>query len=93
LLLIAEQTAPCGSIKLESPNFETTPRKDEVQSFSFDKLSEPPFQFLRTPGFLEKIVATGERATHQKLRRSESYEAAARCLETAFYLSLRETLI
>ncbi len=93
LLLTAEQTASCGSMKLESPNFETTPRKGEVQSFSFYKLSEPPLQFLRTPGFLEKIVATGEIATHQKLHRSESYKAAARCVDTAFYLLLRETLI
>jgi hypothetical protein len=52
-------------MKLESPNFETAPRKAEVQSFSFDKLSESPFQFLRIPGFLEKIIATGEGATHQ----------------------------
>jgi len=80
-------------MKRESPNFETSPRKGEVQSFSFDKLSKPPFQFLRTPGFLEKIVTTGESATHQKLRRSESYEAATRRAETAFYLLLRETLI
>jgi hypothetical protein len=93
LLLAAEKTALCRSIKLESPNFETAPRKGEVQSFSFDDLSEPPFQFLRTPGFLEKIVATGEKAAHQKLRRSEGYQAAARRVETAFHLLLLKTLI
>jgi len=79
-------------MKLELLNFETAPIKGEAQSFSFGKLPEPPFQFLRTPGFFEKIIATGERETLQKLRRPASYEAAALRVEAAFCLLPWKTL-